>query len=770
MWGRKPKYEFILHNSVIVYFLCGTILCLPTSRVLEYDVDGGKDLDIFDINEAAGLDLVEGDIVLDEKQTRNSIIGEEYRWPKTVPYYLEDDLEINAKGVILKAFEQYRLKTCIDFKPWTGEANYISIFKGSGCFSSVGNRHVGKQRLSIGTNCDRIATIEHEFLHALGFWHEQSRSDRDDYVTIMWDRISEGREHNFNTYNDTTSSSLGVPYDYGSMMHYSKNAFRKGTEPTIVTKIAAFSDVIGQRMEFSDSDLLKLSRLYNCTEGSTFLDSCDFELENICGMVQNPGQVFASWNRVPQAAGGPSTDYSNMAKCSDSGYFMHFDTRTSSIPTAELETRLLYPKRGYQCLQFFYYNSGGPGDILDIWVREYDSQNPNGALRFIKTIDGPPQDQWQVHHVSLDATKKFRVVFQGRKGSSGPSVGGLSLDDINLSETTCPEHVWRVKNFSRVMDETPEGTPIYSPPFTSKEGYTYQMGLYPSGAAGYPGELSAYAHLVARPGDAGQQWPCPWKQITMMLMDQNPHIQKRMSNQRSVTTDPTMKMTGSDSDKFYWDDPRKVGVEVNDTDHGVYFRGPGAGTVVYLTHLRAKSRDFIKGGDAIFLLSMEDVSHLTLPMTTASPFTSTTAGTTAPGPTTGPNPGPTTGPTAGSTTGPNPGPTTGPAPGPTTTMKPLPDLCSLVKCENEGVCVEDGGAAACRCAVGDDWWYYGDRCQYKGSNSDKTTMAVAASVSVLAVMLLVTVVSVVCVKKKYKKRASADAGITLANKEAISKF
>ena len=68
---------------------------------------------------------------------------------------------------------------------------------------------------------------------------------------------------------------------------------------------------------------------------------------------------------------------------------MHFDTgENSTIPTAELETRLLYPKRGYQCLQFFYYNSGGPNDILDIWVREYDSLNPNGALRFIKTIDG----------------------------------------------------------------------------------------------------------------------------------------------------------------------------------------------------------------------------------------------------------------------------------------------------------------------------------------------------------------------------------------------
>lgn len=69
-----------------------------------------------------------------------------------------------------------------------------NIFFPKSCFSSVGNRRVGKQVLSIGTNCDRIATIEHEFLHALGFWHEQSRSDRDDYVRIMWDYISEGTE------------------------------------------------------------------------------------------------------------------------------------------------------------------------------------------------------------------------------------------------------------------------------------------------------------------------------------------------------------------------------------------------------------------------------------------------------------------------------------------------------------------------------------------------------------------------------------------------
>uniref|UniRef100_A0A3B4ZBH7 Meprin A subunit n=1 Tax=Stegastes partitus TaxID=144197 RepID=A0A3B4ZBH7_9TELE len=666
-----------------------------------YDVDGGQDLDIFDINEEAGLDLFEGDIVLDEKQTRNSIIGDEYRWPKTIPYYFEDDLEINAKGVILKAFEQYRLKTCIDFQPWNGEANYISVFKGSGCFSSVGNRHVGKQRLSIGTNCDRIATIEHEFLHALGFWHEQSRSDRDDYVNIMWDRISEGKEHNFATYDDTTSSSLGVPYDYGSMMHYSKNAFRNGTEPTIVTKIAAFSDVIGQRMEFSDSDLLKLHRLYNCTQGSTFLDSCDFERENICGMVQGKGDK-ADWQRVSTAVGGPDTDYSNLGKCTDSGYFMHFSTGTANVgDTALLESRLVYPKRGYQCLQFFYYNTAGASDTLKIYVREYDAANPNGKLRLIKT------DLWQLHHVSLDAKTKFRVVFEGAKQGTGPATGGMSLDDINLSETTCPEFVWRVQNFNDVMDNTPINTAIFSPPFTSKEGYTFQMQLFPSGRQGYPGELSAYAHLVARQGDTGQTWPCPWKQITMMLMDQNPHIQKRMSNQRSVTTDPNKKAT--DSDQFFWDDPRKVGQEFTDTDGSKYFRGPGAGTAVYLTHLRAKSRDFIKGGDAIFLLTMEGERLHYKPNIKNIWWC---------------------GPTSPSST-----------------------ACLNVECKNEGVCVVEGGKAVCRCAVGDDWWYYGDSCQHKGTTKDKTTLALASSLSVLAAMLLITAVSVFCVRKKYKKQS-----------------
>lgn len=175
-----------------------------------------------------------------------------------------------------------------------------------------------------------------------------------------------------------------------------------------------------------------------------------------------------------------------------------------------------------------------------------DSSSPLGTSAHASSAPtGSPQELWQLHHISLDVRKKFRVVFQGTKQGPGPSVGGLSLDDINLSETVCPEFVWRVKNFSHLMENTPINSAIYSPPFTSKQNYSFQMKLYPSGKNDYPGELSAYTSLVAREGDTGQVWPCPWKQITMMLMDQNPNIQKRMSNQRSVTTDPTKKTSGN---------------------------------------------------------------------------------------------------------------------------------------------------------------------------------------------------------------------------------
>ncbi|RMC15455.1 hypothetical protein DUI87_07647 [Hirundo rustica rustica] len=585
---------------------------VPSPETTEIDIDGGIDQDIFDINEALGLDLFEGDIKLLEIVGARPTLGTFSIWIIVEVFQFRIDkntvcfAEMNAKGVILKAFEQYRLKTCIDFKPWEGEKNYISVFKGSGCWSSVGNLQMGLQQLSIGENCDRIGTIQHEFLHALGFWHEQSRSDRDDYVTIVWDRILSGKEHNFNKYDDKRSDFLNVPYDYNSVMHYSKTAFRNGTEPTIITNIPDFIDVIGQRMDFSEYDLQKLNRLYNCTSSLSFMDTCSFELENICGMIQSSDDN-SDWQRLSQVPAGPNTDHTNMGECKDSGYFMHFDTSAGREgSTAVLESRILYPKRGFQCLQFYLYNSGNENDQLNVWVREYTSANPNGTLRFIKEIKGSPETYWQLHHVSLNITNKFRVVFQGMRGS-GISNGGLSIDDINLSETQCPHHVWHIRNFTHLLNTSPAGRDgiIYSPPFYSSKGYAFQVSLYVNGTTDSPFNLGIYLSLISGANDDHLEWPCPWQQGTMILLDQHPDIRQRMSNQRSVTTDP-LRFSESSS-KYTWDRPDKVGSEATFPNGTKYMRGPGVGTSAFLTHDRLRSRNFIKEDGVYILLTLEAV-------------------------------------------------------------------------------------------------------------------------------------------------------------------
>lgn len=86
------------------------------------------------------------------------------------------------------------------------------------------------------------------------------------------------------------------------------------------------------------------------------------------------------------------------------GYFMHFSTATGNPgDNANLESRLFYPKRGRQCLQFYMYNSGAADDQLNIWVHEYNNEFPNGALRLIQRFSGNLfSDKLMIDHLLHD--------------------------------------------------------------------------------------------------------------------------------------------------------------------------------------------------------------------------------------------------------------------------------------------------------------------------------------------------------------------------------
>ena len=71
----------------------------------------------------------------------------------------------------------------------------------------------------------------HELLHALGQGHEQSRSDRDQYVEMVYENIQDGMAHNFDI--STTGSDTSQGYDIMSLMHYSSTAFSKDGSKTI---------------------------------------------------------------------------------------------------------------------------------------------------------------------------------------------------------------------------------------------------------------------------------------------------------------------------------------------------------------------------------------------------------------------------------------------------------------------------------------------------------------------------------------------------------
>ena len=66
----------------------------------------------------------------------------------------------------------------------------------NGCWSSVGKQN-GTQVLEISDWCFNNRSVPHELLHAAGIYHEHARPDRDDFIEVHNDCITDGYENNF---------------------------------------------------------------------------------------------------------------------------------------------------------------------------------------------------------------------------------------------------------------------------------------------------------------------------------------------------------------------------------------------------------------------------------------------------------------------------------------------------------------------------------------------------------------------------------------------
>ncbi|CAN7994008.1 unnamed protein product, partial [Ixodes hexagonus] len=194
------------------------------------------------------------------------------------------------RALFKQAMRHWENHTCIKFVERGPEHQHYIVFteRPCGCCSFVGKRGNGAQAISIGKNCDKFGIVVHELGHVVGFWHEHTRPDRDAHVDIVNKNIMTGQEYNFNKLTDEEVNSLGLAYDFESIMHYARNTFSKSTHlDTILPQEDGTSKrrpEIGQRVRLSEGDISQTNKLYKCP-------SCGRTLQEPSGLVSSPELV-----------------------------------------------------------------------------------------------------------------------------------------------------------------------------------------------------------------------------------------------------------------------------------------------------------------------------------------------------------------------------------------------------------------------------------------------------------------------------------------------
>ncbi|CAK8684133.1 low choriolytic enzyme-like [Clavelina lepadiformis] len=225
--------------------------------------------------------MFEGDIIIGNENSYHqllTVVGVKTRtrraaqknneWPKTgdnvnIGYVFDDSVSRKAKRRVMRAIQEYNKHTCIRFVPKTSQQTYLKIYAGDQCSSYVGKvLPRGGQDMFVG-DCS-VGSIMHELMHAVGFWHEHTRPDRDNFVAIKWANLAKEHEISIRKLNPTEWDKLDSPYDYNSIMHYPSYAYGYTSEGEPVMTDKMGEEILAQRTRFSTEDIRQINRKYDC--------------------------------------------------------------------------------------------------------------------------------------------------------------------------------------------------------------------------------------------------------------------------------------------------------------------------------------------------------------------------------------------------------------------------------------------------------------------------------------------------------------------------
>lgn len=221
------------------------------------------------------LYILEGDIILspeqvailDGPQTRGAMLTSTNGYWDFCKVYYDFDANFTYKSKVLEAMAKISAEAGVTFLPKESyNKNYVHFFNGVGNYSKLG-KYGGRQDISIQNDQYSVVGVTmHEILHALGIYHEMSRSDRDTYVEILWNNIeSDSKKHNFQTFTERKEPGVNIgSFNFSSIMMYPSTAFGKKVNDVQQQTIRRRDGLsyTYQRSYLADTDIATLRTIY----------------------------------------------------------------------------------------------------------------------------------------------------------------------------------------------------------------------------------------------------------------------------------------------------------------------------------------------------------------------------------------------------------------------------------------------------------------------------------------------------------------------------